>query len=423
MELIDRVLRQNPWWVGKKIEGIKGLQYRELYHTLAAYLKDKQIISLVGLRRVGKTTLLYQIIQHLLQETDAKHILYFSFDELLGKDPEIIEKIVSVYENEILKQEPKQVYIFFDEITHVKDWQVILKRYYDHGGIKFFVSGSCSIFLKKAKESLAGRIYEFELTPLSFKEYLTLKKISFDDTTTNRLILKKELNAYLFNGAFPEIIRETDYEKIRLYIKSIVEKIIFYDIPQVYEVAEPAVMREIFEAIARNPGSLIEYTTFASTFKVTYQTISKYISYLEGAFLITLLYNYRGSTLARARKAKKAYLSTTTLTAAFASEQEIFSLIPKFAENAVVTQLHAEFFWREYFEVDVFYKGLPIEVKYREHPELHGALAVAKKLHAKELLVITKDTEKIVRQEQLLIRYVPLWKWLLAENPKLSSVS
>ncbi|MBI2147105.1 ATP-binding protein [Candidatus Woesearchaeota archaeon] len=414
MEMIDRLIRQNPWWEGREVSSIKALTPRELYTSLLNYKKDKQIISVVGLRRVGKTTLLYQMINDLLRENEPKHLFYFSFDELLGKEPEIIETILSLYETEILKKELKGVYVFFDEITHVKDWQIILKRYYDLGGIKFFISGSSSIFLKKSKESLAGRIYEFELLPLSFREFLTLKNISFQDTKIQKSTLKKELVSYLTTGGFPEMIRETDFEKIGNYVKSIVEKIIFYDIPQVYDVAEPAVLRELFEIIARKPGSLIEYATFASALKVTYQTVSKYVGYLESAFLVRFLYNYRGSPVARARKAKKAYLGTPSLAAAFSSEKELLILLPQLAENAVVSHLGAKFFWREYYEIDVVHNNLLIEVKFSEDPEIKNALAVAKKLKGKELLVITKDTDDVTKKKNIQVTFIPLWKWLLA---------
>jgi predicted AAA+ superfamily ATPase len=414
MELIDHILRQNPWWQGREIAGLAGLQPRNLYYEILGTLEKKQIISLVGLRRVGKTTLLYHIITNLLKQgIEAKAILYFSFDELLGKEPEIIERIIEIYHNEILRKEAKKVYIFFDEINHVKDWQVILKRHYDLGGTKFFVSGSSGVFIKKSKESLAGRIYEFELLPLSFKEYLSLKKIPFHDQSINRLVLKKELQYYLFSGAFPEIVTETDNGKVNRYVRSIIEKIIFYDIPQVYSVSEPAVLFQIFESIARAPGNLVEYTTLASTFKITYQTVSKYVDYLEHAFLVRLLYNYRGSLLARTRKAKKVYLTTPALAAAFVSEEEFRSLLPHLVENMVVTQLGARFFWREYYELDIIHNNLPIEVKYQEEPEITGALEGAKKLKSKELLVITKDTEKKVEMKGLKITFIPLWKWLL----------
>ncbi|MBU3958119.1 MAG: AAA family ATPase, partial [Nanoarchaeota archaeon] len=123
-ELIERMLNQNPWWEGKPIESIKGMEKRELFGEILGYLDAKQMLAVIGLRRVGKTVLLFQIIEHLIQKgANPRQILYFSFDELLAKEPDIIENILSGYENEILKQELKNIFIFFDEINHVRDWQ------------------------------------------------------------------------------------------------------------------------------------------------------------------------------------------------------------------------------------------------------------------------------------------------------------
>ena len=129
MTLLERIIKQNPWWEKKEIEEIKNYQKRFLLKELWQYRDDSQIIAVLGMRRTGKTVLLLQTIEKLLKNIPPKKILYFSFDEILGKDPEIIEKVIEIYENEILKDELKNVYIFFDEVNHLKNWQVILKRY------------------------------------------------------------------------------------------------------------------------------------------------------------------------------------------------------------------------------------------------------------------------------------------------------
>ena len=418
MEVIDRVIKQNPWWENNKVDTVNGLKKRNLFETILPYIKTKQIISIVGLRRVGKTILLHQFIETLLKDANAKRILYFSFDELLGKDPEIIEHVLNAYEEEILKEKIGNVYVFFDEINHVHDWQVILKRYYDLGGIKFFISGSSSVFLKKAKESLAGRIYEFELAPLRFTEYLSLKNIKIQNIVIDKLKIKQELNTYLLNGGFPEIIEEKNFEKIQMYIRSIIEKIIFYDIPKVFDIENPLILKEIFESIAKNPGCFIEYKNLASTFHISYQTASKYISYLEKAFLIRLLYNFRGSPIAQARKSKKAYLSTVNLSVPYTTEKEFYSLIPKLAENLAVNHLHARFFWKKYYEIDILYEKIPIEVKYREEPKIKNVLRIAKELKFREFIVITKDFESKRKFDLVNVTFIPLWKWLLLTKEK-----
>lgn len=416
MDLLERIIKQNPWWEQKEIEEIKDYQERFLLKKIWQYRDNPQIIAVLGMRRTGKTVLLLQIIKKLLRKISPKRILYFSFDEILGKDPEIIEKIIETYENEIFKNDLKNVYIFFDEINHLENWQVILKRYYDLSKkIKFFVSGSSSIYLQKTKESLAGRIYEFELKPLGFKEFIYLKRIKITNLNLQQLTLKRELNKYFLSGALPEIIKETDFLKVKSYINSIVDKVIFYDIPKVYEAGEPEVLKSIFSLIAQKPGMFLEYKSLASSLGIAYQTVSKYVGYLEKAFLIKLVYNFRGSPIARARKLKKAYLSTINLTAGFMdSEKEVFKQIPFLAENLICLHLNAKWFWKKYTEVDFYHQNLPIEVKYAESkPEIKSNILAAKYLKSNKLLVITKDFEKNIAREKIKVEFIPLWKYLL----------
>lgn len=421
MTLLERILKQNPWWQLEEIEEIRGFKERYLLKDIKKYLFDPQIIAILGLRRTGKTVLLLQIIKKLLSKISPKKILYFSFDEILGKDPEIIEKVVEIYENEILKADLKNVYIFLDEINHLENWQVILKRYYDlKRKIKFFVSGSSSIYLKKTKESLAGRIYEFNLFPLDFGEYLYLKGIDIKDTNLERLILKKELNRYLFSGSLPEIIGETDFSKVKKYVNSIIDKIIFYDIPKVYEVGQPEILKAILSFIAQRPGMILGYQNLASNLKVTYQTISKYVEYLEKSFLIKLVYNFRGSPVARARKLKKAYLGSINLISGFLdSEKELLEKLPLLAENSVCLSLDANWFWKKYTEVDFYHKNIPIEIKYTEtKPDIKNSLLAAKALKARKILIITKDIEGKEKRKGIEIDYLPLWKFLLLSNER-----
>ena len=417
MTLLERILKQNPWWGEKEVEGIKGYKERFLFKEISGYLKEPQIIAVVGLRRTGKTVILLQIIQKLLKrKITPKRILYFSFDEILGKDPQIIEKVLDVYENEIRREELKNVFIFFDEVNYLKNWQVILKRYFDlKRKIKFFVSGSSSIYLRRTKESLAGRIYEFELTPLSFKEFLYLKGIEIHNLSLQRLILKRELSKYFLGGSLPEIVQEADFSKIKKYITSLIDKIIFYDIPKIYEVSEPEALKFILSHIAQKPGMILEYQTLASTLRLSYQTVSKYVNYLEKAYLIKLLYNFRGSPVARARKLKKAYLASIGLSSAFLdSEEEILGNLPFLAENLVCLSLGAKWFWRKYAEIDFYHDKLPIEVKYTANkPDIKNNLLAVKSLKANNLLVITKDYEGEERIKKVKVIFVPLWRWLL----------
>lgn len=415
MDIIEIMLRQNPWWKTGNAEGISGLPKRALYGELEKYMADKQIISITGLRRVGKTTLMMQLIDGLLKKVEPSRILYFSFDELLARDENIIDSVIGAYESHVLRGELRDVCIFFDEVNNVSDWQVFLKRYYDlNRGIKFVVSGSSSVLLRRAKESLAGRIYEFVLGPTSFSEYLSIKGIEFSDAVLDSPAIRNELVGYIISGGFPETVRETDFLKVKRYAESVLEKVIFHDIPRVYDVGEPEIMKTIASFIARSPGMIVDFRQLAGGLGITHQTASKYVKYMEKAFILRLLFNRRGSTVASSRKLKKAYMECTTLcTPFFDSEAEFLGIMPSLVENAVCSSISAKSFMRDYYEVDFVHGKLPIEVKYQESPDIRNALKLTGRIRSPMLVVVSKSIEKAEIRGGVRVFYVPLWKFLL----------
>ena len=151
---------------------------RMLFNEVIKELGSKQIVSIIGLRRTGKTTILKQIIDHLIKEEGVKRedILFYSFDEEQPKIEDVIHEYEAKIGKEIIEKREK-TYIFLDEIQKLENWQNQIKYYYDnYRNIKFFVSGSSSLFIKRrSQESLAGRIYEFILKPLSFQEFLIFR--------------------------------------------------------------------------------------------------------------------------------------------------------------------------------------------------------------------------------------------------------
>ena len=147
---------------------------RALYRDLCQHLPKKFILSLLGLRRTGKTTLLKQLIDYLIIEKNIPrlNILYYTFDEP-AEWPEVLDEYLKVSQREL---DSPALYFFLDEVQKLPDWQNKIKIYYDHyPNIKFIVSGSSSLFIRKKSESLAGRILEFILPPLSFTEFIIYK--------------------------------------------------------------------------------------------------------------------------------------------------------------------------------------------------------------------------------------------------------
>ena len=155
----------NHWWKSGRVKKEFSPKYkRKLFYEIIKYMDKRQILALVGLRRTGKTTLLYQLIQHLIEQgINPFNILYFSFDE----EDVSVEEILDYYEKEILKKDlsNEKVFLFFDEIQKLNNWEDKLKILYDlYPKMKIIVSGSASInLLFKGKETLAGRIFYFYL--------------------------------------------------------------------------------------------------------------------------------------------------------------------------------------------------------------------------------------------------------------------
>jgi len=423
----------NRWWDTGKAEKIYLKPYkRPLFFSLEKFLYTRQILLIYGIRRVGKTTLLYQIIDFLLKKgVDKKSILYFSLDEKIASLKELFKNYSELILEEDILQE-KRIYVFLDEIQKLDDWQNQLKIFYDlYPNIKFIVSGSASLVISKgAKESLAGRVYEFGLPLLNFSEYLRVlgEKIEIDNVLDlnqlREIYLKKErlsplFFSYLKNGGFIEIAREKDDLKIKEYSKSILEKVIFGDITLSFKIKQPQLLKIILELVASNPGFLLDYSKLAETLNKDQRVIADYIFYLKHSLLVKILYNFSGSRFASERKLKKIYLASTNFIYQFYSEKfRAPEFLGKIIENLVVSFEDTEFFWRKrQSEVDlVLEKNIPVEIKYKEKvlkSDLKNILKFAEEFNSKKAILLTRDELKTETISGLQIHFIPVWMYLL----------
>ncbi len=361
-----------------------------------------------------------------------KNILYFSFDEKIASLEELFKNYSElVLGKDILKE--KRIYVFLDEIQKLENWQNQLKIFYDlYPNVKFIISGSASLVISKgAKESLAGRIYEFILPLLSFSEYLEFlgEEINpieniFDIEVLKEIYLKKErlsplFFSYLKTGGFIEIAKEEDEMKIKEYSKSILDKVIFSDIPLSFKIKEPQILKSIIELIASNPGLLLDYSKLGQTFNKDQRVISNYIFYLKYALLIKVLYNFSGSKFASERKLKKVYLTSTNFIFQLNYHRFLESeFLGKIIENLVVSFSESGFFWRErQNEVDLVLEDkIPVEIKFKDKidkNDIKGIINFSKKFKSKKGIVLTKNELRKETLNSLEIFYIPCWLYLL----------
>ncbi|MEM4195362.1 MAG: ATP-binding protein [Candidatus Anstonellales archaeon] len=420
MLTVEKLVEMNHWWkLGKVRREFVPPYRRKLFKEILKYMRLRQIIGIVGLRRVGKTTLLYQLIHYLIsKKITPKNIIYFSFDETRAE----LRELFKVYEENVIKKKmgDEKIFVFLDEIQKLEDWQNKLKIFYDlYPNLKFFISGSASLnILLKAKESLAGRIFYFYLDLLSFEEFLELRGKNLKEMRERPELWKKELRIELNNyllKPFPEIINAPDEIAKRYIREAVIEKAVLRDLTELFEIREIEVMEKIIGTIAANPGLMVNLDDLAKDFGVSRPVLSNYFYYLQCCFLIKQLKNFRGSFKVSSRKLKKYYPLHPCFALTLATPE-----VGKIAENLVAFKTKAGHYWRERNnEVDFILedkKLLPIEVKYKDKirlKELKGLLKFMAKFKIKEALVITEDYAAKEQVNGGKIVFTPLWRWLL----------
>ena len=293
MNLSDLIALQNPWWHDPSfIPQEYHLPRRMIASSLLRDVTSlKQITSLTGLRRTGKSTLLKQCIGELLKTgVSPQRILYFSFDQpTVLETPQTIEALLTIFFTTVLKEPlhriQQPVYIVLDEVQLIPMWQDIIKRYYDlNQKLKFIISGSAALFLSRhAKESLAGRLLERQLPPLSFAEYQQLGG-------------KGDFNAYLTFGQFPELLEISDTQKKIEYLKDgVIGKILEVDIVKTHGIRKIVDFERLFWSLLPNAGQIIRTTNLMADLAIKKATLFTYLNVLEQSLLIHKVVNISGS--------------------------------------------------------------------------------------------------------------------------------
>jgi len=404
----------NHWWELKHVkEEFSLATFRDLFYDVKKELDRKQIQIIVGLRRAGKSTILFQITDYLIKNNvNPLNIVYCSFDELELQE-KTIEGILKEYSkitNVDYKKE--KIYLLIDEAQKSKNWVSGLKLIYDNlRNIKILVSGSASLnILSEAKKSLAGRVIYYELKPLNFKEFLRLKGINIEKN--KYLIYKdkieKEFNQFILRS-FPELINENDSNFIKNYIRnSVIEPIILKDIPKEFKEVDILLLEKLVNVFLSNPGRYLIVDNFAKELKRAKTTIYKALFYLEFSFLIKKILNFRPSINIASRKLSRIYAYHQSLSLPFNISQE------KYAENLVLSELDAKYYWRDKEkEIDFLKDFIPVEVKFKSKIEKDDIKWInyftqkyGKKYNIKKAYVITKDCEGNING----INLMPLWK-------------
>ena len=366
-EVQRRLATDNPWWrAGQGVDAEEAAWPRRAYFPQFAQLtldtSVRRAVVLIGPRRVGKTVMLKHLVAQLLAEKVAgTRVLFLSLDTPLYSGRSL-ESLVQLFVD--LQQHPagRPLWVLFDEVQYLKDWEVHLKSLVDtYPLIRFVASGSAAAALRmKSRESGAGRFTEFILPPLTFAEYLLFAgqedSLIVENMDTDGRVpsyhapdihgLNTEFVNYLNYGGFPEAVMNpvVRANPARFLRQDIVDKVLLKDLPSLYGIGDTQELNRFFNVLAFNTGNEIGLEDLSKHAGISKTKLSDYLEYLEAAFLIRRVHRIDDNALRMLRaRTFKVYLTNPSIRAAlFGMVMADDEAMGNLAETAVWSQwLHS----------------------------------------------------------------------------------
>jgi len=379
------------------------------------YLVSTPFITVIsGIRRSGKSTLLYQLTKYF------KEFHYVNFDDERFFDFEVTDFKTLML---VLNQFSETKTIFIDEIQNIPSWERFVRRIYDEG-YKIFITGSNSKLLSSELSThLTGRYIKTELFPFSFTEYLTFHKINFRNSDSGvKAQLLKYFDKYLEEGGFPEYTAYSDTQQLQ----NIYEDIIYKDLIARFGIKNTKALKQLAHYYFTNFTNEVSYNSLKSVLGIkSINTIKDYTDFLSQAYLLFECYKFDYSLKKQLTYSKKVYVIDNGLRnkISFRFNTDIGKLL----ENLVYIQLRKEhrkvwhFKTTNNYEVDfvveeespVLYQvSYNIEDKKTLNREIRSLIIAADELKTKKLFLLTYNKFDTINSNDLQIRVIPVWFWL-----------
>jgi predicted AAA+ superfamily ATPase len=256
------------------------------------------------------------------------------------------------------------------------------------------------------------------IRPLDFEEYLDFKGIEIDRGRENifEKELKRHISLFLKTGGFIEAL-DMEATVLKKYIReSLLERVIFVDIPQTFKLDLPDLLMKLLAITASRPGFYADYKNLSNDLNVDQRTIANYISYLEYALFLQKVYNYSNNLLTSEKKIKRLYPCNTAFTIALNPSAGLPAVMEQFFVNSLAVKFFLKTPQKE--EIDIIHVSdryvLPVEVKIRENigrDDLKTLYKFLEKNNLRKALLVTLDTETVFERGNLSIEAVPYWKY------------
>lgn len=346
------ILTDWNFWHNHKIDlGIKRRRYLTLFNR---FIQMPEIISVGGVRRCGKSTILLQLIQeiHLKKHVPYENCLYVNFE-----DPRLGENLKATHLFELFEEytnnfRPKgKVYLFLDEVQKVDQWEKFCRTIYDqHKNIKIFVTGSTSkTFDSDLSQLLSGRVINFNVSPLDFIEFLDFKKVKHNSSQINKLF-----DEYLEFGGFPRVVLEENKTNKRSLLISYYETIIENDVILKNHIKNKTELKDLTRYVLSNIGNQISSYALEKTLKISNENIGRYLNFLEESFIISRIPLFSYSVKKQIYNPDKVFSIDTGLSnvVGFNFSENRGRLLENLAYQKLRTDINQIYYWKNKTEID-----------------------------------------------------------------------
>ena len=379
---------------------------------------------LVGLRRAGKTYLLYQYIQSLVSKgLSINSVLFVNFEDERINDirKEELHLIIEAY-NELFDLTPV---IFLDEVQNIDGWEHFARRLADEKRRVLITGSNAHMLSREIASTLGGRFIVKEVFPFAFDEYLSHNNIELDRNWqfgTQRATVIRSFDDYFYNGGISEAF---DLSDKRSWLTSLYQKVLYSDVVIRHKLRNDKALNLLVKKLADSvlqptPILRLQHILTSAGQKVTRETVSSFIDYLHDAYLIFSISNF-SDTISERESLRKFYFYDNGLLNLFLFQPET-----KLLENLVAITLYKRygehlFFYRRNIEVDFYVpdEDLAIQVCYNlrdpqtREREIIALLTLNNYKPLRRCIIVTRDEEENVLSDGLTIDVVPIWKWLL----------
>ena len=418
-QLLKQILRDNQQEVERYV-----VQPRDLK------LEGFPCRVLVGVRRAGKSYMLYHAIQQLLAQGHKwDEMLYLNFEDerLENFDTDDFNHLLECHQ-EMYGKHPM---LFLDEIQNIDSWHKFARRMADSQYIIYITGSNAKMLSGEINTTLGGRFLIAEVYPYSFKEFLAVHQVPTGEldllSTEGRASVIRCFEEYLHHGGLPAAAL---LPAKRNYLSSVYQKIYMGDIIARNKITNVAGIRVLVRKMAESVCRPISYNRINNLLssvggKLSLATTIKYVEYCEDAWLLLRLRNY-SSALADKESNCKYYFIDTGILGLFLIDKDAMLL-----ENLVALQLFRTyghdpenervFFYYDNFEVDFYVPDaeLAIQISYSLHEEdtrkreTEALQKLPHRLPCSRRIILTYDEEETITDQHGTIEVIPVWKWLL----------